>query len=306
MPAPPIQAFVIGNATIDETFTLASLPRAGESLLAASPTRDPGGKGANQALLLARAGLDVRLIARIGRDPEGAFLRARLVAEELGAGLIEGTTPTDRSLILLDQAGENCIVTTDEAAGAMTPEDAERTLSRAPAGSLLLLQGNLGFETTRAALIAGRARGLVTVFNPAPVKDEFTEFWALVSLVVLNEREADRLAGAVGEKGARRIVAAGAKAAAVTLGARGAVLVHEGGIETSLAHPAKVVDTTGAGDAFTAMLAAARFAHRLGWREALAAAAAAAAITVSARGAFAAFPTRAALVAILEGALIRR
>jgi ribokinase len=296
--APPTQAFVIGNATIDETFVLASLPRPGESLLAAPPIRDARGKGANQALLLARAGLDVRLIARIGRDPDGAFLRPRLAAEGLAAGLIDAAEPTDRSVVLLDQAGENCIVATAAASKAMTPEDAERALAAAPPGALLLLQGNLAFETTRIALIAGRARGLVTIFNPVPVKDAFASLWPFVSLAVLNKREAPLLAG---EDGPRRIVAAGADAAVVTRGASDAHLVHKGGTETTPILTATVVDTTGAGDTFTAILAAARFGHDLDWRAALAVAASAAAITVSRRGAFAAFPTRAELAAILCG-----
>jgi ribokinase len=299
MRAPLKQAIVIGNATIDETFALAALPRTGESVLAAPPTRDLGGKGANQALLLARAGLAVRLVARIGGDPEGAFLRARLAAEGLAAGLIEGAAPTDRSLILLDRTGENCIVTTDEAAAAMTPQDAERALADTEAGALLLVQGNLGYETTRAALAAARTRGLLTVLNPAPVKDAFRHLWPLVDLAVLNEREAERLADATGENGARRIVAAGAHAAVVTLGARGAILVHAGGTAASPAAAAEPVDTTGAGDTFTAVLAAARFARGFGWKEALGAAAAAAAVTVGRRGAFAAFPTRAEIGAIL-------
>jgi len=302
MRAPATEAIVIGNATIDETFSLAALPRPGESLLAGPPTRDPGGKGANQALLLCRAGLRVRLVARIGRDPEGAFLRGRLAAEGLAAGLIEGREPTDRSLILLDRAGENCIVTTAAAAGAMTPADAERAVGDGPAGALLLLQGNLGSETTRAALVAARARGLVTVFNPAPVKDAFSCLWPLVNLAVLNEQEAERLTGAADAEAARRIVAAGAQSAVVTQGARGAVLVGEGRAEASPAAPAKAVDTTGAGDTFAAVLAAARFGRGLSWKAALGAAAAAAAITVGARGAFASFPTRAAMTALLDAA----
>lgn len=288
-------AIVIGNVAVDETFAVPALPCAGESLLADPPTRDLGGKGANQAVVLARAGMKVRFVARMASDDEGHFVHSRLATEQLDGDLIRGPQPTDRSILLLDPNGENCIVTTAAAVRAMTPADAERAMTGAPDGSLLLLQGNLAFPTTRAALVAARARNMTAVFNPTPVTPEFASLWPLVSLTVLNEREATLLAAAAGEDGLRRIIAGGAQSAVITLGERGAILMHEGGLETVPAEPAEVVDTTGAGDTFTAVLAAARFGRGLSWKHALVAAAKSAAITVASRGAFASLPSRAAL-----------
>ena len=265
----------------------------------------PGGKGLNQAVLLARAGLEVRFVARIGRDAEGAAVRACLARENLAAELIEGVEPTDRSLILLDSAGENCIVSTAAAAAAMTAAEAVAALAD-PAPGALLLQGNLSVATTRAALEAARSRGFVTVFNAAPVNPAFSTFWPLVNLAVVNEREAEQLTGRAGEEAARQIIAAGAEHAVVTLGAKGALFANRAGIEMRPAVAARAVDSTGAGDTFTAVLAAAHFARGLAWPAALDAAAAAAAITIGARGALASFPSSKALAAILDGALIRR
>lgn len=301
-----MRAIVIGNATIDETLIVPRLPAAGETLLGEMAARDAGGKGLNQAVLLARAGLEVRFVARVGRDAEAAAVRACLAREDLTADLIEGVEPTDRSLILLDSAGENCIVSTAAAANAMTAAEAVAALADAAPGALLLLQGNLSLETTKAALKAARTRGFITVFNAAPVEHRFSSLWPLVTLAVVNEREAEQLTGSAGEAAARQIVAAGAEHAVVTLGARGALFANREGIEMRPAVAARAVDSTGAGDTFTAVLAAARFARGLAWPAALDAAAAAAAITIGARGALASFPSREALAAIFDGALMHR
>ena len=300
-----MRAIVIGNATIDETFVVPTLPQAGETVLADARGCDIGGKGANQAVLLARAGLEVLLVVRIGRDPAGERIRTRLAAENLASGLIEGPEPTDRSLVLLDSSGENSIVSTRAAAQAMTAQEAVAALADTAPPALVLLQGNLALESTTAALETARARGLVTVFNAAPVKEGVARLWHLVSLAVVNEREAAQLTGSEGEAAAQRIVAAGADAAVVTLGEQGAVFVDRAGALRSPARAAQCIDSTGAGDTFTAVLAAARFARGLGWPAALALAAAAAAVTIGAPGAMASFPSRAVLDAILDQAVIR-
>jgi ribokinase len=139
------------------------------------------------------------------------------------------------------------------------------------------------------------------VFNPAPVDPGFAALWQLADLVVLNRTEARDLTGKDAEDAATHIRAAGAARVAVTLGADGAVLQAADRMHRIPAAPATVRDTTGAGDTFTAILAAALFARRLSPEAALRCAARAAAITVGRRGTLQAFPTTAELAAILAG-----
>ncbi len=298
-----MSAIVIGNITLDETFLLPALPLPGETLLAEGCKCDLGGKGANQAVLLARAGIPTRLVARIGGDEPAALLRWLLAQEPLDSGcLITTDAPTDRSLILLAAGGENSIVSTAGCARAMTEDDVTRAV-RATDATLLLMQGNLRAAVTRQALLAARERGLATVLNAAPVDFGFTALWPLVDLAVLNRGEARQLGGTADAlEAAMRIRSAGAGRVVVTLGAEGALMADANGSRAAPAMPTTVRDTTGAGDTFTAVLSAALFARHMPAATALRAAARAAAITVSRPGTLAAFPTAHELHAILAAA----
>jgi ribokinase len=296
-----MDAVVIGNVTLDETFLVPALPRPGETLLAEACTRDLGGKGANQAVVLARAGIATRLVARIGHDPDGAALSARLATEGLDpAGLIATDLPTDRSVILLSADGENSIVSTTSCARAMDEADVSAALQDAAEGDILLMQGNLRVPVTRHGLTVARGREMATVFTPAPVQPGFPALWSLVDLAVLNRAEAEQLTGSTEpEEACRRLGAAGVRRAVVTLGGAGAVMAEGARIHAAPAAPATVRDTTGAGDTFCAVLAAALFTHRLPPPAALGCAARAAAVTVSRRGTLAAFPSASCLRSIL-------
>lgn len=299
-----MRAIVIGNLTLDESFPLPRLPGPGETLLAEGCTRDLGGKGANQAVLLARAGIATRLAARIGRDANAIELRAQIAREGLEPdGLIGTDAPTDRSIILLAADAENSIVSTALCARAMDEADVATALRGSEAGDLLAMQGNLRASVTRHALALARERGLRTMFNPSPIHADFAALWQLIDLAVLNRAEAEQLTGSPDPAEAcRRIRASGAGRAVVTAGADGAVMAEGDAIHVAAAAPASVRDTTGAGDTFAAILAAALFARRLPAPEALRRAARASAITVSRRGTLAAFPSAAELRAILATA----
>lgn len=290
-----MKAFVIGNVALDETFSIADFPRAGASIFGAPLSRDLGGKGANQAIVLARAGLDCRLVAAIGRDARGDEIAARLAGEALPADLIriEGVS-TDLSMILMASIGENAVITTREAATALSPEQARAALAGAGAGDLLVMQGNLSVETTGAALEAARRAGIVTALNPSPLQPEFARLWPLVGTVFVNEGEAEALGGV------DALLAAGAGAVVLTLGGRGAALIRPGETIEVPARAAKVVDTTGAGDCFMAVALASACLRGVALdARALAHAAEAAAQTVARPGTVAAFPDRHEMAAIL-------
>ena len=299
-----MRAVVIGNIASDETLRVPYLPRAGETLLAQASTTGPGGKGANQAVVLARCGVPTRLLARIGNDAAAVRARATLAAEGLDlSALIATDAPTDRSIVLLTDAGENAIVAAIVPAPPFTDAELLAAADGCIAGDLLLVQGNLTEPVTEAALRIGRARGMRAVFNAAPASPGFAALWNLTELVVLNGIEARQMTGLDDPAAAARAIhAAGAQHVAVTLGADGALLCDAGGLTRVAAEPVAVRDSTGAGDCFTAVLAAALLVRRLPPAAALAAASRAAALAVGRVGALASFPTVAELTAILHDA----
>ena len=291
---------VLGNATIDESMKLEAWLAPGQTIVVGPPRRDLGGKGANQAIVLRRAGAPVRFVAAIGRDAEGDWVVERLGAEGLPqADLLRVDAPTDRSLIFVNTAGENAIASTVGAAASIGPERARSLVAAHPAGGALLLQGNLSLEATRAALVAARANHLRAIFNPSPIQPGFPELLPLVDLLILNEGEAAVLGGAGDPGAAAESLRRGGPALVVlTLGGKGALYADVTGVHHAPARKTSVVDTTGAGDTFTGVLAAAVYHRGLATPAAVAAANAAAALAVQRAGTLAAFPSRAEIDAI--------
>lgn len=290
-----MRAFVVGNVALDETIRVADLPEPGASILGRALSRDLGGKGANQAIVMARAGLPCRLVAAMGEDARAGEIRERLAAEpvEVDLVVVPGVA-SDFSIVIAAEAGENTIITTNAAASALTRQDALARLAGASPGDLLVLQGNLGEETTAALLAAGRRGGLRTVLNPSPLRPFFPELWPQVDVAFVNRGEAEALGGT------EALRAAGVGTVVLTLGAGGAALIDGEGERRVPAHPCAVVDPTGAGDCFlaTALASAARRGGALD-PVALRHAARAAALTVGRPGTVGAFPTARELGAIL-------
>jgi len=290
-----MKAFVIGNAALDETVSVADFPRPGASIFGQALSQDLGGKGVNQAVAIARTGLACHLVAAVGEDARGREIAARLAAEPVMAQLIAlPGIATDNSIILMAGHGENAVITTRAAAGAMTPDHATAALARAVPGDLLVLQGNLGADTTGAALREARARGMRTALNPSPLQDYVADLWPLVDCAFVNEDEAAALGGDA------RLLSQGVAEVVLTLGARGATLVRPGARIDVPAAPCAVVDTTGAGDCFMAVALASAMLRGVALdARALRHAARAAAWTVGRAGTVSAFPDTGAMRAIL-------
>lgn len=292
-----MKAFVIGNAALDETLAVADFPHPGASIFGRALSQDLGGKGVNQAVAMARTGLDCLLLAPVGTDLRGEEIARRLAVEPLEARLVTITgVATDSSVILMAASGENAVITTCAAAAALTPEHALDCLASAQAGDLLVMQGNMGEKTTRAALVAARERGMRTALNPSPMQPFAGALLGLVDTVFVNEGEADLLGGVAA------ILAAKAGEVVLTRGGRGAALCRPDITAEVPAHPCEVVDTTGAGDCFMAVsLASAALRGVPLDPRALRHAARAAAHTVGRAGTVAAFPDAAGMRRILEG-----
>jgi ribokinase len=293
-----VRAFVVGNAVWDETLRLDALPRPGASVHVRRGLAGPGGKGLNQAVVLARAGLPTTLVAVVGRDASGERIVEALAAEGLNRGLIRRTgKATDWSAVLVTPDGENAVLTTREAAESLGDLVVREGLGPAAAGDLCVMQGNLSLGASATAIRTARKRGMTVAFNPSPSEARYVDLFGETDLLFLNRIEALACAGSLAPEALRAL---GAGQVVVTLGAEGAMLVAAEGEETVPASPARPVDPTGAGDAF--MAAALAHAAPRGWRldgAALAAGAAAAALTVGREGAFAALPSREEMAAII-------
>jgi ribokinase len=281
---------VIGNAGLDLRLAVPRLPLLGETLIGSAGPRAPGGKGLNQAVVAARCGASVRFCAPLGNDSTEADEVERHLVSEGFAELILPRLPhaTDFSLLMVLPQGENSIVSTSACSLALTSAEAEPALQGLGERDVVLLQGNLSLDTTAFILAAARRRKAMTILNPAPFWPGAERLVAQCSLVIANRVEAESLAGSIHA----------ARAAIITLGADGCLLIER---ENRRAFPAEIVsaiDTTGCGDTFCGVLAAA-LAREFTIEAAIGAGQKAAALTATRPGAFQALPSRAELGAIL-------
>ncbi|MEU2350395.1 ribokinase [Modestobacter sp. NPDC049651] len=251
---------VVGSLNEDVIATVDRLPGRGETVIASAVAVLPGGKGANQAAAAGRLGTGVHMVGRVGDDPAAGRQLAALADSRVNVGRVQRTagTPTGTATIPVEaDGGENLIVVVPGANAALTPDDVDvESVHRA---GVLLLQLETPLATVRAA--AAATRGTV-VLNPAPPQPLPAELLAQVDVLVPNEHELARLAGAPAtDRSPAELadLARGlARAVVVTLGARGALVVPaDGAALLQPPPPVEPVDTTGAGDCFCGALASA-------------------------------------------------
>ncbi|MFP3986795.1 ribokinase [Streptomyces sp. E11-3] len=296
----PYDLLVVGSANADLVIGVERRPAAGETVLGSDLSVHPGGKGANQAVAAARLGARTALLARVGDDAHGRLLtEAQRAAGVDTVGVLVGGAPTGVALITVDPSGDNSIVVSPGANARLTPEDVRAAESLFGLARVVSVQLEIPLDT-----VAEVARALPAdarlVLNPSPPAPLPAEVLAACDPLVVNEHEARFIlggtAGPAPEDWARSLLALGPRSVVVTLGAAGA-LVADSGTDTVVRVPsprADAVDTTGAGDAFTAALA-----WRLGRGDDLPVAAAFAvrvgAAAVTRKGAQESFPTAAEL-----------
>lgn len=279
------------------------LPVPGETIIGRQFLMASGGKGANQAVAAARLGADVTLIARVGNDVFGQNALTGFRTEGISTEWItqDASTPSGVALILVDSTGENVIVVAPGANAQLRPEHVRQAQAAIQTASVLLLQLEVPVDTMLEAARTAHASGVRVILNPAPAQALPEELVRLADVITPNQTEAAILAGAQGEDKppealAQRLLAMGAGAVAMTLGAEGALLVTKEGAERVASPKVKAVDATAAGDAFNGALAVG-LAEGLTLKEAAAFAVKAAAISVTRAGAQPSLPTRTEVLA---------
>ncbi|MFF7752691.1 ribokinase [Streptomyces sp. NPDC007971] len=288
---------VVGSANADLVIDVERRPAAGETVLGGDLGVHPGGKGANQAVAAARLGADTTLLARVGDDAHGRLLLDSLRAAGVDTvGVLVGGAPTGVALITVDPTGDNSIVVSPGANARLTPVDVRAGVSLFLASRVVSAQLEIPLETV-VEVVRNLAQGSRFVLNPSPPRPLPTQVLAACDPLVVNEHEARVILGdaCVSEEPAdwaRLLLAKGPRSVVVTLGAEGALVCDTSGVTRVPSVKVDAVDTTGAGDAFTAALAvrlgagaslvdAARYAARVG------------AAAVTKRGAQESFPTAA-------------
>lgn len=289
MSALEVLVIVVGSVNIDLVAAGGRMPRPGETVSMERFAEVQGGKGGNQASAAAALGAPVHFVGAVGSDHWGEAARADLAGRGIdvsGLATVEGATGV--AIILVDDDGENSIAIVPGANAAVSPEAVEAALAALEVDDAVLVAClEIPLESVVAAARAAATRGWSVVLNPAPARELPVELVAAATVITPNESEVEALGGA------EALLAAGAGAVVVTRGGEG-VEVHpaEGAAFHVAATPAEVVDTTGAGDAFTAALAVA-LANGRELGDAVAWASAAGAIATEGFGARGSLPTAA-------------
>jgi len=293
---------VVGSANADLVIGVERRPAAGETVLGSDLAVHPGGKGANQAVAAARLGARTALLARVGDDAYGRLLLdSQRAAGVDPVGVLQGGAPTGVALITVDPSGDNSIVVSPGANGHLTPADVRAAAGLVHASRVVSAQLEIPLETV-VEVVRNLAPGSRFVLNPSPPRPLPAEVLEACDPLIVNEHEAKVILGEEDsgedpEDWARLLLAKGPRSVVVTLGAEGALVAAAEGVAPVPSVRVDAVDTTGAGDSFTAALA-----WRLGKGSSLAEAAAYAArvgaVAVTRRGAQESFPTAAEVEAL--------
>ncbi len=278
---------VVGSVNLDAVYGVPALPRPGETVLAASSSLGPGGKGGNQAVAAARAGAQVQLVAALGEDTAAHRLRAHL--RDNGVGLDGVSTlpvPSGAAVILVEEDSAENVIVVAPGANAHLTLDSQRVRDIVGDCDVLLLQLEIPLPTALAAARQARSTGATVLLNASPPGADpalLAELAAEVDVVVVNESEAAQWRWPVPHL-------------VITRGADGATYTGPNG-EFAVSSPAvEALDTSGAGDVFAGVLAA-------GWsrdpREALRRACAAGALATLTPGAGDCAPTDEAIEDVL-------
>lgn len=259
---PDKPVMVVGSSNTDLVLRLPRLPRPGETLSGGALRHCPGGKGANQAVAVARAGVQVHLVGACGRDAYGREARRFLKSEGVGLRWFRSLPDTGSGVALIfvdEQSGENVIGVSRSANHSLGRPDLLRASKSMARCGVVLAQLEIPFEAVESAAELAAGYGIPFLLNPAPVRAIPRNFWPRVSLAIPNEEEARELTGEKNiEDAAGKFVDWGCAAVLVTLGARGVLC------RTAAKGPARVwkaprvdaVDTVGAGDCFCGWMAA--------------------------------------------------
>jgi len=250
---------VIGSSNTDLVAKVPKLPSPGETVMGTDFIVAPGGKGANQAVAIARIGGDVTFIAKIGTDDNGNRSLENFKKDGINTDFVFQTdeAPSGVALIFVDKNGENMLVPVPGSNGKLCPNDIDKARIAIEKADIVVLQLEIPLETVEYAIKIAYKANVPIVLNPAPARKLEPDLIKMVSYITPNETEAEILTDIkvvddhTAEKSGKKLLEFGANTAIITLGKRGAMVVTNNSSELVPAFAVKAVDATAAGDAFT-------------------------------------------------------
>ncbi|MCY7321788.1 MAG: ribokinase [Phormidesmis sp. CAN_BIN36] len=299
---------VFGSINMDLVAKTPRLPKPGETLIGHSFSTVPGGKGANQAVAIARLNILTVMIGRVGKDSFGQELlqslqSAKVQTEDI---LVDESVNSGVALIAVDDDGENTIIVIPGANGRVNKSDVERLSSHLTEADSLLLQLEVPIAAVKAAAQSAQKLGVRVILDPAPALSDLPiELYPLIDILTPNETEAEQLVGfpiespALVAEAATILQQRGVKTVVIKLGAKGGFCATPDEAFFFPAFRVATIDTVAAGDAFNGGLAAA-LAEGKPLREAVTWGAAAGALAASQSGAQSSLPDRATLITFLQ------
>ena len=282
---------VIGSINMDMVLSVSRFPAAGETLTGGNFQTVPGGKGANQAVALGRLGATVRMAGRVGDDAFGRRYLDHFRKNGVDVRAVDAVagTATGVADILVNAAGENCIVIAPGANGLCDLEWLDRALEATADCEIFLLQLEIPLDTVAEAVRRLRKMGKTILLDPAPAVPLPENVLSAVDFLTPNETELKAVTSGLPEDAGieervRHLVGGSGRVVVHKRGADGAYIGTRDGIEHVPGFSVRAVDTTAAGDTFNAGLAA---GLAMGWplRDAVRLANAAGALAVTAYGA---------------------
>lgn len=293
-----MRIYIVGSLNMDLVIRAARMPQGGETILGEGFLSNPGGKGANQAVAVAKLGGEAYMVGCVGRE-FGADLLETLQKYGVHADHVRRETDLSSGIAVIIVAGGDNRIILDTASNGRTDEAlVDRAFADAKEGDYLLVQLEIGLPTVAYALKEAKKRGMITVLNPAPAAKLPQALYADCDWFVPNQTEAQFYTGIYPSdeksirKCAEKLGKLGVKNVLITLGTDGSASVSKGVFRRVDPVPAAAVDTTAAGDTYVGAFVT-RLSEGAEIETAMHFASAASALTVTRRGAQCAIPLRA-------------
>lgn len=254
---------VVGSSNTDLVAKAPRLPLPGETVIGDKFIIAPGGKGANQAVAMARLGGDVTFVAKLGMDDFGDQAIDNFRKDNINTNFIFRTSksPSGVALIFVDDSGENVIVAVQGANAELLPVDVEKARSAIEYSDILVLQLEIPLETVSYAISIAKSKDIPVVLNPAPGKKLDHDLIKHIDYLTPNETETEILTSMkvfddnTAKEAGLKLLEFGPRNVIITMGKRGAMLVNEEGCKLIPGFKVEAVDATAAGDAFNGGLA---------------------------------------------------